>query len=141
MGGTLFAQVTMVISFSHQARMAVIKSANPQERFAKRFCGTETAHAGPGRLTSLAGRLAYLDLACIVCIIPAASRGPVDVIAISASGSLSTSVRAYCRSRASSRRLHHAHYYCQIRYRDAHRARICGRAFSRGCGSEEELSF
>lgn len=75
-----------------------------------------------GRATDIVGRLADIPgLACIVCIIPASSRGPLDVIAISSSGSSlhgSTSVRACCRSRASCRRLHHVHKHRQLCCRD-----------------------
>lgn len=66
-----------------------------------------------GRATDIVGTLAGIPgLACIVCIIPACSRGPLDVIAISSSGSSlhrSTSVRVCSRSRASCCRLHHVH--------------------------------
>lgn len=54
-GRVLLAQVAMVISCSHQARMAVIEvSKNPRERFAKRFLRSKNSARRAGRLTSLA---------------------------------------------------------------------------------------
>lgn len=54
-GRALLAQVAMVISCSHQARMAVIKvSKNPRERFAKKFLRSKNSARRAGRLTSLA---------------------------------------------------------------------------------------
>lgn len=69
---------------------------------------------------------------------------PLDVIAISSSGSslhCSASVRACCRSRASSRGLHHAHGQRQSYYCDSLRARVCGSTFLRNVADEEKPSL
>lgn len=134
-GHGLFAQVAMVISCSHQACMAVIKvSRNPRQWFAKRSRGVRTAHAGPGdrRRWQTDGH----PRPCVYrlhhsCFVP---RPPFDVIAISSSGSSlhrSPSVRACARSRASSRRLHHARARSRpppVALRDPTFATVGGRA-------------
>lgn len=129
-------------------RVAVIKSQpNPVRRVRQEVCGADearTAHAGrPGRVASLAlaGRLASIPRPCVrrlhQCIIPASSRGPLDVMAKSSSGcSLhgSTSVRAYCRSRASCAGLHHAH----SQLLSFSSARCSGRALLRGDDDDDD---
>lgn len=120
------------------------KSAKPI-RTVRQEVSAEQEQRTQGRATDIAGRLTGIPgLACIVCIIPASSRGPFDVIAVSSSGSSlyrSRSVRACCRSRASSRRLHHAHDHRQSWCRDPLNARISGRALLRGDDGEEQPSL
>ncbi|KAJ4991073.1 hypothetical protein SVAN01_03423 [Stagonosporopsis vannaccii] len=98
--------------------MAVIKVSRTHDNGSPRGFA-EHEQRTQGRATDIVGRLTGIPgLACVVCIIPASSRGPLDVIAISSSGSSlqrSPAVRACGRSRASTRRLHHARDHRQSR--------------------------